>query len=196
MGPCLILDAGDKPYRELFGSRITKYIGADVAAAQGVSIDLWLTPGERVPLQDAAIDTILSTQALEHVYDFQLYIEECKRLLRPGGILILTAPQQWRLHEVPYDYWRFTLHGLEESFRRFDLAVETMMPCGGVYALLGQVLTGHLAERGGVGRGLLHLLNRTALWLDSKTRDYEDPILWMSIARKSSVTGEASGQSQ
>lgn len=104
---------GGQPYRELFGTRITKYIGADVAAAQGVGIDLRLTPGARVPMEDATVDTILSTQTLEHVYDFQLYIEECKRLLRPGGILILTAPQQWRLHEVPYDYWRFTRHGLE-----------------------------------------------------------------------------------
>ncbi len=164
---------GGQPYREFFGTRITRYIGADVAAAQGVSIDLRLTPGDRVPMEDATVDTILSTQTLEHVYDFQLYIEECKRLLRPGGILILTAPQQWRLHEVPYDYWRFTRHGLEESFRRVDLVVETMMPCGGVYALLGQVLTGHLAERGGVGSRVIRLVNRTALWLDRKIPDYD-----------------------
>ena len=96
---------GAQPYRELFSPRISRYIGADVAAAKDTTLDVEIAPGEAVPLEDASVDTILATQTLEHVFDFQFYLRECERLLRPGGVLIMTAPMQWRLHEAPYDYW-------------------------------------------------------------------------------------------
>jgi len=187
-GVMLDFGCGAQPYRELFSPRISRYIGADVAAAKDTKLDIEIAPDEPVPLEDASVDTILATQTLEHVFDFQFYLRECERLLRPGGVLIMTAPMQWRLHEAPYDYWRFTRYGLSEVASRCGLKVEIISPCGGVYALMGQILNSHLAEQGR-GRGWIYrLVNRLALWLDRKIPDPDETINWHCILRKAANT--------
>ena len=183
-GVMLDYGCGGQPYRDFFSSKISKYIGADVAAANEIVPDILIVPGERVPLADESVDTVLSTQTLEHVLDFNFYLAECFRLLRPGGALLLTAPMQWRLHEVPYDYFRFTRHGLAEVMAVNGFEVRHIMPCGGVYALLGQIFLSHLAEKGLRKKRLFRLVNRLAMWLDKKIPDYEDTLNWMCVGIK------------
>ncbi|MCA1902766.1 MAG: class I SAM-dependent methyltransferase [Candidatus Hydrogenedens sp.] len=48
--------------------------------------------GEGIPLQDESIDMIIMTDVLEHIYNHQLAIIECKRVLRNKGFLIMTVP--------------------------------------------------------------------------------------------------------
>jgi len=186
-GVLLDFGCGGQPYRQLFLPHISTYVGADVSQASGVTLDIRLVPGGPVPLPDRSVDTILSTQVLEHVFDFTSYLAECHRLLRRGGKLIITVPQQWRLHEVPFDYWRFTRYGLSEVLSRGGFLVETMTPCGGVFALIGQILASHLSEGRRPSKELLTTLNRLALWLDARAPDYQDTLLWMCVAR--SATG-------
>lgn len=66
-GTMLDYGCGGQPYRSLFESRVDKYIGADVEAAIGINLDLIITPGEPLALDCNSIDTVLSTQTLEHV---------------------------------------------------------------------------------------------------------------------------------
>lgn len=49
---------------------------------------------ERLPFADAAFDVILSFQVIEHITDTKIYLEEIRRLLRPGGIVILATPDR------------------------------------------------------------------------------------------------------
>ena len=178
---------GGQPYKALFGPRITRYIGADVAASMDIHLDIKITPGAPVPLADASVDTILSTQALEHVYDFSFYVRECHRLLKPGGILILTVPMQWRVHEAPHDYWRFTRYGVSELMTRNDFTVIGITPCGGACALIGQIVNGYFAvhRRGG---GLIYrFINRLALWLDRRFPDADETLLWMCLSQKPEI---------
>ena len=103
-GVMLDYGCGGQPYRALFESRVTKYIGADVTPATGTTLDIQIAPGQPLPLSSESVDTILSTQALEHVSDFDFYLKECQRLLKPDGVLILAVPMQWRHHEGPNDF--------------------------------------------------------------------------------------------
>lgn len=182
----LVLDygCGGQPYRRLLERYAAGYIGADVAAAAGVTPDVVLTPGEPAPLPEACVDTILSTQVLEHVYDFHAYLADCKRLLRPGGKLILSVPMHWRHHEMPYDYWRFTRFGLERSLESSRFRILDLRPCGGVFAMLGQAFMDHRSERGKRARLGAAVLNRVALWLDRRFADTDDTLGWMCIAEK------------
>jgi len=185
-GVLLDYGCGGQPYRELFLPKVSKYIAADVAAAHGTSVDIRLQPRQPVPLPSASVDTILANQTLEHVPDSDFYLAECERLLRPGGVLILTAPMQWRHHEAPFDYFRFTRYGLTELLSRHQFTLQDLSPSGGVYALLGQIFLNHLAERGFQNRLVFRAINRVALWFDKKVPDSEETINWMCIARKSS----------
>lgn len=190
-GVLLDYGCGGQPYKAIFEPYITKYIGADVAAASGVMLDIELEVGGRVPLPDESIDTILSSQVLEHVYDFHSYLLSCARLLRPSGRLIITVPMQWRHHEAPFDYWRFTRYGLQKSLDSAGFRVLDLRPCGGVYSLLGQVYLDHLSERGKLTTFLTRVINRFALWLDKRDMDAGNTLGWMCIAEKHDCMNEA-----
>ncbi len=47
-----------------------------------------------LPVADAAIDTLVSLQVIEHVWDHPQFLAECVRVLRPGGLLVLSTPNR------------------------------------------------------------------------------------------------------
>lgn len=53
--------------------------------------------GDGLPLPDGSIDLVHAGEVLEHLYDPDHLLEECARVLRPGGHLVLTTPnlQAW-----------------------------------------------------------------------------------------------------
>ena len=61
-----------------------------------------LYPGERIPLDDASADQVVSFTVLEHVPDQVLALNEMFRILKPGGRLIMSVPNTW---------WVFETHG-------------------------------------------------------------------------------------
>ncbi|MBL8629476.1 MAG: class I SAM-dependent methyltransferase [Rhodospirillaceae bacterium] len=183
-GTMLDYGSGGQPYRALFETKVEKYLAADVQATPGRTVDVMLTPGQPVPLPDESVDTVLSSQTLEHVPDPLFYVQECHRLLRGGGHLILTAPMQWRHHEVPYDYYRFTRYGIESLLKRSGFEIESITPTGGVFALLGQILCSALVERKILSRPVFKLINGISLWLDRRYPDTDDTINWLCLARK------------
>lgn len=185
-GVLLDFGCGGQPYRCVFEPYISQYIGADVAAAAGVTLDLVLTPGAPAALPDASVDTVLSTQVLEHVFDFQNYLADCARLLRPGGRLIISVPMHWRHHEVPYDYWRFTKYGLTLSLEQAGFAISDLRSFGGFYALLGQAFLDHRSAQGKNNALISILISRLALWFDRRAMDTDDSLGWMCIAEKHS----------
>lgn len=181
-GVMLDYGCGGQPYKNFFMPQLSRYIGADVSAADGISLDIEIEPGQILPLATASIDTLLSTQTLEHLEDIEFYISECARLVRSEGVLILTAPMQWRHHEVPYDYWRFTKYGLISLLERHGFTIKSMTPCGGVYALIGQIFLSHLHERGVRKKWFNTMVNRFALYLNQRWNDTDDTLNWMCIA--------------
>jgi SAM-dependent methyltransferase len=113
-GHLLDLGCGNAPYRAWFESRVKKYVTADappVGEAVQVACDT-----QHLPFQDASFDTVLCTQVLEHVPRPWIAASEMARVLKSGGVLILSCPQYWVLHEMPHDYFRYTSYGLRILF--------------------------------------------------------------------------------
>jgi len=181
-GVLLDFGCGGQPYRTLFEPCVTQYLAADVAAAAGVRLDIRIVPSEPLPLPNESVDTVLSTQVLEHLANPGLYLRECRRVLKTGARLIITVPMQWRHHEVPYDYLRFTRFGIVSLLETAGFEVDVAQPCGGVFALIGQILANALATRGYREGWLMKTLNCAALALDRRYPDYEDTLLWMCLA--------------
>jgi len=44
------------------------------------------------PFQDAFFELVFAGEVIEHVYDTERFLQECRRVLKPGGRLILTTP--------------------------------------------------------------------------------------------------------
>ncbi len=139
-----VLDAGagTAPYRELFAH--CDYATADWEASmhEGARTADIVASLDALPVPDASFDAVLNTQVLEHVTDPVKVASELHRVLVPGGRLWLTAPLLWPLHEEPYDFWRFTSHGLRQVLEQAGFRVERLEPRGGYFSALATVLAG------------------------------------------------------
>lgn len=73
---------------------------------------LTVDPGQPLPFEDGSFDTVLSFQVFEHVTDTARYLAEVRRVLAPGGMLVLVTPDRstrllpgqrpwnrWHVHE-------------------------------------------------------------------------------------------------
>jgi SAM-dependent methyltransferase len=115
-GTALDVGCGAQPFRRLFQPSV-KYIGIDSIDAKAhfdydVPDTLYFG-GPDWPLQDGAVDFILCTETLEHVYDTKYFLAEARRCLAPGGRVLFTVPFGARWHYIPHDYWRFTPSSLK-----------------------------------------------------------------------------------
>jgi adenine/guanine phosphoribosyltransferase-like PRPP-binding protein len=99
-----------------------------------------IAPANQIPLDANQFDTAFSTQTIEHVGDCQGLVNEAFRLLKPGGYFIVSGPMYWPLHEEPYDFYRFTKHGFKHLFDQAGFQTVEIIPNGGKWALLGQVI--------------------------------------------------------
>jgi SAM-dependent methyltransferase len=47
-----------------------------------------------LPVRDGACGAVVSLQVLEHLWDQELFLRECARVLAPGGVLLLSTPNR------------------------------------------------------------------------------------------------------
>jgi SAM-dependent methyltransferase len=95
---------------------------------------------QALPFRDAVFDAIKATELLEHVPDVGRALGECRRVLRPGGHLVITAPFLERLHGDPGDYSRYTRTMWERLLAAADLKPVTIDEQGGYFTHLAGLL--------------------------------------------------------
>jgi ubiquinone/menaquinone biosynthesis C-methylase UbiE len=66
-----------------------------------------------LPFPDAVFDGVVLTEVLEHCVNPPAAVGEVFRVLKPGGLLLVTSPFLWPDHRTDdyKDYWRFTEQG-------------------------------------------------------------------------------------
>ena len=89
--------------RSLFPGR--PYIGVDMRPGPGVDC---VANVESLPQETGSVGTVVSFNTFEHVRGFWRGFDEIRRVLRPDGVLIVSCPFHFRIHNYPHDYWRFT----------------------------------------------------------------------------------------
>lgn len=122
--------AGEGRYKTLLTEHAKlEYVGIDFALGEKAwdygDLDV-VGNVLRLPFAEASFDVVVCTQVLEHVPEPKLLLTEIQHVLKPGGRLLLTAPLSYGLHQEPYDFFRYTEHGLrylakEAGFRETDL---------------------------------------------------------------------------
>lgn len=89
--------------RPLFAGR--EYVGCDMRAGPGVDRVEDLAC---LTLPDESVETIVCVETLEHCFHVERAVAEMLRVLRPGGLLLISTPFQFHIHSYPDDYWRLT----------------------------------------------------------------------------------------
>ena len=59
---------------------------------------LWILPDGRLPYEDSSIDVACSLEVIEHVEDQFAFTRELHRILRPGGLAIISTPNVLNLN--------------------------------------------------------------------------------------------------
>jgi SAM-dependent methyltransferase len=128
-GTLVDLGCGTSPLRPFYRSMVDHAWGIDwPSGLHDSSVDLFADLNVGLPLGASSVDTVILSDVLEHLRRPGLLIEEARRVMRPNGHVIGTVPFMYWLHEEPYDYFRFTEHGLrslftEAGFRHVDVHV-------------------------------------------------------------------------
>ena len=94
--------------RGLFAGK--EFVGLDMRAGPGVDR---VENVERLSCADGSAGTVLCLNTLEHVADIYAAAVQMHRVLKPGGVLLMTTPFDFVIHDHPHDYWRFTPQALE-----------------------------------------------------------------------------------
>jgi SAM-dependent methyltransferase len=97
------------------------YLGVDLRPGRGVDE---VCPAEELVRRygPEAFDVVLSTEMLEHVRDWRAAVDNLKRVVRPGGLLLLTTRSLgFPLHNYPSDFWRFEIEDFEVVFGDFTV---------------------------------------------------------------------------
>jgi SAM-dependent methyltransferase len=83
------------------------YTGVDVL--QGENVDL-LADAHQLSrhFKPESVDAVFSLNTFEHLAMPLQVILEMNKILRPGGLVFLDAPQTIGLHEMPWDFFRFS----------------------------------------------------------------------------------------
>jgi SAM-dependent methyltransferase len=134
---------GSRPYEDLLppGSRC---VGLDVTDDFGVAD---VVTDEFLPFEDSSFDLVVSTEAFYYVPDPRHGVRELRRVLRPGGAVVITVPFVWDWDRGVLEH-RFTGPELEELFEGWDDVEVT--DNGGravAWALLGGLLLRSIHRR-------------------------------------------------
>ena len=132
--------AGKRPYYPLLASRSHQYVGVDLPGTPDPQV---LGASERLPFQTGSVDLVLSTQTLEHADDPALMLEECRRVLRPGGLMFASTHGMSYYHPIPVDHWRWTHTGLRLMFERGGFNVRSVEATGGTLITLATIFATH-----------------------------------------------------
>lgn len=160
-GRMLDVGCGERPYSRFF-TNVQRYFGVEhLAAVTNVDQRLAVSvahvghvvdafaDGSALPFRDAAFDSALATEVLEHVPDADLVAREIARVVKDGGHVLITVPFVGELHQVPYDFRRFTRFGIERVLTDAGFEVLELRSRGNFLMTAGRCLAHAIYRLGG-----------------------------------------------
>ena len=123
VGDVLDIGCGQSPYKFLLNTSATRYFGIDISDAEKFDYsnpDITPFNGKDIPFGNEAFDAVICTEVLEHVFHHSHLVGEMHRVLKHGGVGLITIPWSARYNYIPHDYFRYTPSALAQIFERFS----------------------------------------------------------------------------
>lgn len=125
-----------------------EYIGIDIE--HGKNVDVICRAEDLLKIYGAeSFDIVVSTELMEHVFDWRTVINNIKLLCKSGGfVMITTRSFGFAKHNWPEDYWRFEVNDMKYIFDDFlpdgNLIVENDWQQPGVFVFGQKPINFHL----------------------------------------------------
>lgn len=135
----LVVHSEDVDHAPYFPNALTVTKRADKPA--DLHVDLFYRELDQIASE--SYEVILCTGLLEHVPDPQRLIDEFRRILKPGGKLIISASAAFSIHEGPHDYFHFTPFSfrlLFSNWSRIELLRGSSQPFETIAILIQRIM--------------------------------------------------------
>jgi SAM-dependent methyltransferase len=135
---CLDVGAGTAPYRQEISKRfgIRHYLAVDFTSR--ASLDL-IADARVLPIRDQSIDLVVCFEVLQHIAEYYTVLDEIRRVLRPGGLLVIGFPFIYGECGV-VDFRRWTVAGMAQELESRGLRLVSAARCGGVLYVITNIL--------------------------------------------------------
>jgi SAM-dependent methyltransferase len=138
----LDVGCGDRRYDALFAVA-GEVVGFDLPGNPRADVHGTI---DAIPVESASFDVAVCLQVLEHVPDPAAAVRELRRVVRPGGRVLLSTHGVAPFHPNPDDLWRWTAQGLERLFlTNAEWTSVTVRPGAGTAATI-TMLSAHLID--------------------------------------------------
>jgi SAM-dependent methyltransferase len=196
-GRLIDVGCGSKPWKGLFEPFVDEHVGVDLVPSKRNpgAVDLVASAYE-IPLDDASADTVLLTAVLEHLEEPHRAFAEARRLLRPGGYVIVTAPFIWPLHDQPRDFFRYSPHALRFLLESAGFEIVELQPVAGVWKTLALEISYALRRyRKGAATPVVDGMTRAVQWLGARWElvDFQPKFSWSHLAVARAPGGNGAG---
>ena len=115
---------------------------------------------KKLPYKDNSFDVIFSGELIEHTFDDLEFLRECKRILKPKGLIIITTPNLISLKNrilmligknprfaiADYHYHVYTLNLIKQLFQKAQLRKIKVMGNYIIYSKNREKILGSLFE--------------------------------------------------
>lgn len=121
-GPVLEFGAfqveGQEEYADLRGLFPGRdYVGCDMRPGPGVDR---VEDVSSMTFGNGSAGSVLCIETFEHVFEVRKAFDEVHRVLKPGGLFVITSPLNFRIHAYPDDYWRMTPSCLRRMLEPYE----------------------------------------------------------------------------
>ncbi len=172
-----VLDVGAGSYsRYIDFFKFDEYIKMNTELGKNTDI---VGKAENIPCEEASFDSIVCTQVLGDVFEIQKAFSEFYRVLKSGGVILITESLFDPLHDEPNDFWRFTQHSLQRLAEDAGFEVKVLEHRGGYRSVMAQLKARYWIERFSVNEKwfarpfsfLMKVLGQRAISLDRKDKN-------------------------
>ncbi len=153
-GRLIDLGCGKVPLYQAYKDLVSENVCVDWSNSKHANphLDLECDLTRQLPFEPGEFETVILSDVLEHIPNPEQLWSEMGRILKRGGHLLMNVPYFYCLHEIPYDFYRYT----EFSLRRFaDISgfqVDRLETLGGTCDILADILAKHVQFLPLVGR--------------------------------------------
>jgi SAM-dependent methyltransferase len=150
----VVLDAGagEQPYARFFAH--CTYEAADFEKVdKPYAKSTYVCDLGSIPVEDERFDAIIFNQVMEHLPEPLAVLKELRRVLKPQGVVMCTAPFFYEEHEQPYDFFRYTQFGWRHLMQKAGFEVTRLDWMEGYFGTLAyqlEIAARHLPR--GAGR--------------------------------------------
>lgn len=122
-GKTLDVGCGQKPYEKFCNS--SEYIGLEIDTPKNRKFKKadYFYDGRIFSFKNCEFDSIIVSEVFEHVFNPDEFLSEINRVLKRGGILLMSVPFVWDEHEQPFDYGRYSSFGLQYILRKHGFQI-------------------------------------------------------------------------